>query len=177
MPICQATRTLNGEIMIIDKRAIDIAAPPATVFTHIDAMPNKFPVYRLFETPVFFFIRMALVDGPAAAIRAIREKHTASFSGHLDPGDTLGPFTLVEKQAPFTYMFDLNSLFFHCRTGYELEQIPAGTRLHFDTISADPGLLKQVWWFCILPVHILFANKVLGVIKRQVEDEVSGGHG
>ena len=155
--------------MIKDRREIDINAAPESVFNHIDAMPNKFPVYKIFETPPFFFIRMVMVDGLLTAVEAIRKKNTAPEALYLETGDIMGPFTLIEKKRPSLYIFELNARFFNCTTGYRLVQSARGTRLFFDTISKNPAWRERIWWFCIRPVHIFFANKVLKLIKEQAE--------
>jgi hypothetical protein len=165
--------------MIKDQRSIEIAAPPEAVFAHIDAMANKFPTFRLFETRPFFFVRMALVDGLRTAWRTIRDPELSTYlarqkASPLELGDTMGPFTLTEVRPPERYIFTLESFFICCRTGYVLSATAIGTLLIFDMIAERPTRGERIWWFLFKPMHALMAWKVLRTIKQDVLKAVGG---
>ncbi len=154
--------------MIEDRLHIHIDGTPAEIFDYIDMMPNKFPVYKLMETKPFLFIRMMLTDGFAAARKVMKVDFTADEL-KMDEGDLFGPFTLTERTRPQTYIFQLQSLFFNCRTGYDIIQQNDHTELRFDLTAATPSTKEKIWWFMAKPVHRLFGNKVLLTIKENVE--------
>ena len=154
--------------MIQDRRTITIKASPQEIFDFIDRMPNKFPVYRLMETKPFLFIRILFVDGLRSAWEVARFKRSTNDL-RLSLGDKMGPFTLTQFERPNTYRFSLDSLFFNCRTGYSLSARRNATELSFDLIAENPTLGEKVWWFLIKPLHVLFADKALQVIKERLE--------
>ena len=124
--------------MIQDQKQINIDALPEKVFGLIETMPNKFPVYKILEAKPFFFMRILLVDGLRAAIKAVSvEKHDDLLL--LRIGDSLGPFQLTELEKPFKYWFTLKSFFFNCRTGYSLSKFGNMTTLNFDLIPPSAG--------------------------------------
>ncbi len=155
--------------MIRDKREIRINAPPEAVFDLIETMPNKFPVYAILETKPFLFLRVLLVDGMQAALNAIQVER-AKDSLVLKVGDSMGPFTLWKSEKAAIYLFNLNSIFFNCQTGYGLIPSGSGTVLRFDLISKTPAFRERVYWYLIKPMHILLARKVLQNIKEKAED-------
>ncbi len=154
--------------MIQDKRQIQIKASVHVIFDLIDIMPNKFPIYKFLETKPFFFIIILLVDGLRSAWEAKNFKRPNDVL-QLNVGDTMGPFTLTELERPIKYWFSLKSLFFNCQTGYSLKTNDGVTELSFDLISENPTFKEKLWWFGFKPVHGLFANKVLHVIKEKAE--------
>lgn len=154
--------------MIQDKRQIQIKAPSHAIFDLIDRMPNKFPIYSFLEAKPFFFIRILLVDGLSSAWEAARIRRP-DFVLKLSVGDTMGPFTLTEFERPTKYWFSLKSLFFDCQTGYSLHSKNGVTELSFDLIAENPTFKERIWWFIFKPFHGLFANKVLNVIKENIE--------
>lgn len=156
--------------MIQDKRQIQIMASPEIIFGLIETMPNKFPVYKFLEIKPFLFIRILLVDGLRTAIEAIKVERPNDVL-ILNVGDSMGPFTLTESERPYKYMFTLRSVFFNCRTGYSLSSNGNMTTVSFDLIAENPSFLNKVWWFFIKPFHVIFANKVLRVIKEKVESQ------
>ena len=144
--------------MIQDKREIQIKSSPEIVFDLIEKMPNKFPIYKILETKLSFFLRMLFVDGLRTAIKAVGiEKPDDVLI--LKIGDSMGPFTLIESEKPFKYWFTLKSFFFNCRTGYSLSTNGNMTTLYFDLVSENPGFMEKVWWFFIKPFHGIFADK------------------
>ena len=150
--------------MIQDQKQINIDALPEKVFGLIETMPNKFPVYKILEAKSFFFLRILLVDGLRAAIKAVGvEKPHGLLVLHI--GDSLGPFQLTKLEKPFKYWFTLRSFFFNCRTGYSLTKFGNMTILNFNLIAENPRLREKVWWFFIKPIHGMLTNKVLNVIK------------
>ena len=154
--------------MIRDRRRIEIKASCHDVFDLIDRMPNKFPIYTFLETKPLFFLRIMLVDGLSSSLEAVRlDRPTKELK--LSPGDAMGPFTLTGYEKPTAYWFSLKSLFFTCRTGYTLVARDGGTELNFDLIAETPGFREKIWWFLFKPFHVLFAHKVLKVIKERVE--------
>ncbi len=156
--------------MIQDKRQIQIKSSPEIIFSLIQTMPNKFPIYKILETKPFFFLRALFVDGLGAAIKAVgMEKPDDIMILNVD--DSMGPFTLTESEQPVKYWFTLRSLFFNCRTGYSLSAHNSMTILNFDLIAEKPNTMEKVWWFFIKPFHGIFANKVLRVIKERVESQ------
>ena len=160
--------------MLHDQRTIEINTPPEKVFKHIETMPNKFPIYKILETRPFVFLRIALVDGLRTAVSIVFNKNFHKIikginAEVLKPGDSMGPFKLSEVIQSEKYFFILKSFFFNCQTGYILTEAENGTRLNFDTVAADPDFKERIYWFLIKPFHIIFANKVLKNIKKQVE--------
>jgi len=156
--------------MIQDQKHIDINSPPEKIFGFIETMPNKFPVYKILETKPFFFLRLLLVDGLRAAIKAMSiEKPNDSLK--LKIGDSMGPFKLTELEKPLKYEFTLRSFFFNCRTGYSLSSNGNMTTLYFDLIAEDLRLMEKVWWYFLKPIHGLLANKVLKIVKDKVESK------
>ena len=153
---------------IDDQRAVLINASVESVFDVIETMPNKFPVYKVLEISPVFFFRMLLVDGLRAAIRAVRFEKPIDQQV-LQPGESMGPFTLIEVKKPCVYMFELNSFFFHCRTGYVLSVDGQATQVQFVLNSDNPGFMEKVYWTFIKPVHWILAGKVLKVIKGKAE--------
>lgn len=156
--------------MIIDQRQITINSSPEKIFDFIERMPNKFPVYKILETRPFLFLRILLVDGLRAAFNAISVVRPDDVL-ILHVGDTMGPFTLSESEKPKKYWFTLKSFFFNCRTGYSLKADDGQTILSFDLIAENPSLMENVWWFLFKPLHGIFANKALRVIKANIEDQ------
>ena len=156
--------------MIQDQKKIDINSPPEKIFGFIETMPNKFPVYKILEAKPFFFVRLLFVDGLRAAIEAMNIENP-NDALVLNVGDSMGPFQLTELEKPLKYWFTLKSFFFNCRTGYSLSSKGNITTLYFDLIAEDPGLTEKVWWFFVKPIHGLLANKVLKVIKGNVENK------
>lgn len=156
--------------MIIDKRQITIQSSPESIFDYIIRMPNKFPVYEIMETKPFFFLRILLVDGIRAAFTAISAVRPDDVL-ILNVGDTMGPFTLSESEKPHRYWFTLKSFFFNCRTGYSLRADGDKTTLSFDLIAENLSLMEKIWWFFFKPLHGIFANKALRVIKANIEDQ------
>ena len=156
---------------IDDLKQIHIQASPEDVFAVIETMPNKFPVYKVLETKPFFFFRILLVDGLHEAIRAVSFKKPMDQL-ILEAGDALGPFTLLETTKPHTYMFELNSLFFRCRTGYLLSTNTETTLAQFVLKADNPGFMEKLYWFFIKPVHRILAGKVLKVIKAKAEQDI-----
>ena len=154
--------------MIEDRQQIEIRASAQDIFDLIDRMPNKFPIYRFLEAKTFFFLRILLVDGLNSAREAIKiDREVQELK--LSLGDKMGPFTLTEFERPRKYWSTLKSYFFSCQTGYSLMANSNGTELGFDLISEISTLKEKVWWFLFKPLHGLFANKVLSVIKEKVE--------
>ncbi len=154
--------------MIRHKRETQIKSSPDVIFALIETMPNKFPVYKILETKPFLFLRLLLVDGFHAAIEAAGVKRPEDIL-ILNVGDSMGPFTLTESEKPLKYWFTLTSFFFKCQTGYSLSSNGNTTTLNFDLIAENPSFMEKVWWLFIKPLHGLFANKVLRVIKKRVE--------
>jgi len=154
--------------MILDKRQIQIKAPQHIVFDLIDRMPNKFPVYKILEAKLFFFIRMLFVDGLSSAWKAVRFNKLDDVL-KLSVGDTMGPFTLTELEWPKKYWFSMKSLFFNCQTGYSLHTNEGVTVLSFNLIAENPTFREKIWWFIFKPFHGLFTNKALHVIKDKPE--------
>ena len=155
-------------VPIEDVRQIFVNASEEDVFAVIETMPNKFPVYKVLETKPFFFFRMLMVDGLREAIRAIRfEKPINQLV--LQPGETMGPFTLIEVTKPHVYMFELNAFFFHCRTGYVLSGDKDATLIQFVLHVHHLGFKEKVYWAFFKTVHRILAGKVLKVIKAKVE--------
>ena len=114
--------------MIQDRREIQIESSPETIFDLIDKMPNKFPVYRILETKPFFFFRILFVNGFKAAIEAVSiEKPDDVLI--LNVGDTMGPFTLTEKEKPIRYWFTLKSFFLIARQ--DIRSVPTVLKQHF----------------------------------------------
>ena len=155
--------------MIQDKRHILIKSSPGQIFNLIDTMPNKFPVYKIFETKPILFLRILLVDGFRSAIEAVGATKPDKVL-FLTVGDSIGPFTLTESERPYRYWFTLKSFFFNCKTGYSLSRQDNFTALSFDLISENPTFFEKAWWFFVKPIHGLLADKVLSVIKKKVED-------
>jgi hypothetical protein len=155
--------------MIQDKRQIQINSGPERVFDVIEKMPNKFPIYKILEKKPFFFLRILLVDGLRTALGAIGMLQ-AQDELILKVGDSMGPFTLAESQKPFKYWFALKSFFFDCQTGYSLSSDGSITTLYFELIAENPKRKEKVWWFLFKPLHVIFAKKVLQVIKAMVEN-------
>ena len=156
--------------MIEDRRHIEIKSSPDNIFTLIETMPNKFPIYKILETKPFFFLRMLLVDGLRTAIDTVntdKPNHVIT----LNLGDSLGPFTLSQVERPLKYHFTLESFFFNCQTGYSLYNHGDTTILSLDLIAENPKATERLWWFLIKPFHILFANKVLRVIKERIKNQ------
>ena len=154
-------------IMIQDRRKIRIESSPELIVDVIDKMPIKFPVYKILETKPFFFLRILFVDGFHAAIEAIGiEKPDDVLI--LNVGDTMGPFTLTEKENPVRYWFTLKSFFISCQTGYSLRFNGSETTLCFDLIAEDPSFKEKVWWLLFKPFHGIFVNKSLSVIKSKI---------
>ena len=153
----------------MDSRKIFIEASPEQVFDEIDNMPNKFPVFRIMDTTLMFFLRVSLVDGYKSAKTAVKEKRKAVGNVRLKPGDIMGPFTLSEVERPVKYFFEINSKFFRGKTGYILCSENNGTKLSLDTIAENPHFAEMIWWLLVKPVHIIFSNKVLRVIRERVE--------
>ena len=156
--------------MIYDKRQIQINASPEQVYGFIETTPNKFPVYRFLEIKPFLFIRILFVDGLRSAIEVLGEDRPEDKL-ILNVGDSMGPFTLIEAVKPDKYWFTIKSFFINCETGYLIHSYGSITTLHFDTIMENPGFWEKVWWFLIKPIHAVFANKVLRVIKERVESD------
>lgn len=154
--------------MIHDSRKIEIRASSEDIFDLIDRMPNKFPIYKFLEAKPLFFIRILLVDGLSSAWEAAKLDR-AIKELKLSVGDKMGPFTLTGFERPKKYWFTLKSFFFNCQTGYSLSYNSKGTELSFEMIAENPTLKEKVWWFLFKPFHGLFANKVLNVIKEEVE--------
>ena len=155
--------------MTKDRRHIEIKSSPDNIFALIETMPNKFPIYKILETRPLFFLRMLLVDGLRAAISAVRiEKPRNKMI--LNINDSIGPFTLSHVERPLKYYFTLESFFFNCQTGYSLYNRGETTILSLDIIAENPKATERLWWFLIKPFHILFANKVLRVIKERIEN-------
>ena len=160
--------------MIKDINKIQIKSSPEAVFDLIEKMPNKFPIYKIFEAKPFLFLRILFVDGFRSAIDAASiEKPDDELV--LSIGDNLGPFKLTEVEKPFKYYFTLKSFFINCRTGYSIYDQGDRTDLSFDLIAENPTFFEKVYWFFIKPFHYLFAKKVLQVIKQRAEknDECS----
>jgi hypothetical protein len=155
-------------LMIRDHKQINISASPEKVFSLIETMPNKFPVYEILETKLFIFLRILLVDGLQAAKKAVGIDRSNDVLV-LDVGDSMGPFKLTERKRPLKYLFTLRSFFFDCRTGYSLSRKGDFTTLSFDLIADDPKLMAKAWWIIVKPIHRMLANKVLKVIKAEVE--------
>ncbi len=160
------TLCLKRDVMIQDKRQIKINSSPEIIFNLIETMPNKFPIYSILETKPFLFLRILLVDGLRSAIRAAKIDKPDDVL-ILNIGDSLGPFTLTELEKPFKYWFTLRSFFFNCGTGYSLTANGNMTTLNFDLIAENPNFMEKVWWFFIKPLHGIFANKVLRIIKEK----------
>ena len=156
--------------MIQDRRQIKIKASPKCIFDLIETMPNKFPIYKVLETKPFFFLRILIVYGLRKAIAAASVKKPCDVL-KLNVGDSIGPFTLIESEKPTKYWFTLRSLFFNCKTGYYLEKDNDMTTMYFDLISENPSFKEKTWWFFVKPFHVVFARKVLIVIKRKVESQ------
>jgi hypothetical protein len=154
--------------MIQDQKQINIDAFPEKVFGLIETMPNKFPVYKILEAKPFFFMRILLVDGVRAAIKAVSVEKPNDLLV-LRIGESLGPFQLTELEKPFKYWFTLRSFFFNCRTGYSLSRFGNMTTLNFDLVAENPRFMEKVWWFFVKPIHGLLTNKVLKVIKEKAE--------
>jgi hypothetical protein len=157
-------------VMIQDKRNIQIKSSPEIVFDLIETMPNKFPIYKILETKPFVFLRLLLVDGLRSAIGAMHINKPDDIL-ILNVGDSIGSFTLTESEKPFKYWFTVRSFFVNCRTGYTLTSINSETILNFDLIFEDPSFLEKLYCFFTIPFHVIFANKVLGVIKERVEGQ------
>lgn len=154
--------------MIQDNRQIEIESFPETVFSLIETMPNKFPIYTILEAQPFFFLRVLLVDGLRTAIAAAKMDRSNCVL-ILSIGDSIGPFTLTESERPFIYWFALRSFFFNCRTGYSLSAKGNATTLSFQVIAENPSFLERVWWLSTKPFHLIFTNKLLMVIKEKAE--------
>jgi hypothetical protein len=154
--------------MIQDRRRLVLKASSQVVFDVIERMPNKFPIYGFMEKGPFFFLRILLVDGFGSA-RAAARLSRPEKELRLEIGDTLGPFTLIESEKPTRYWFSLNAVFFECRTGYSLSPLDGGTELCFDLIAENPTFVERLWWLAFKPFHVLFADKVLQVIKEKTE--------
>jgi len=154
--------------MIKDSVHLWINSSPDRVFDLLDKMPNKFPIYDILETRPIIFLRLMLVGGFKAAREAVQADLDITEL-RLEVGESIGFFTLMEKDKPTVYSFELKSLFFNCRTGYVLTEHKDGTSIDFDLIAENPTFREKVWWFFVKPVHRLFARKVLNVIKEQVE--------
>jgi hypothetical protein len=154
--------------MLQNKHSISINASPEKIFNLIETMPNKFPVYKVFETKPFFFIRMLFTDGLSSAIKVMNIDETVD-SAVLNIGDSIGPFRLTEIKRPLKYWFTVESIFLNCRTGYSLSSNGKMTKLNFDIIAGDLKLKEKVYWFFVKPIHHLLSNKVLRVIKEKAE--------
>lgn len=154
--------------MIQDQRHILINAPIEKVFSIIETMPNKFPVYRVLETKPFVFLRLLLVDGYRSAIKISKTKKPIDKIV-LNTGDSFGPFTLTEVESPYKYLFTLKSFFFDCQTGYTLSANKTQTRLNFDLIADNPSNIEKLYWIFVKPIHGLLAQKVLKEIREKAE--------
>ena len=154
--------------MIQDKRQIQIRSSPEMIFEFIEAMPNKFPVYKILERRAFLFLRILFVDGLRRAIQAVSEEKPDDVL-ILNVGDSIGPFTLTELVKPFRYWFTLKSLFFNCRTGYTIRAKGGMTTLNLDIVAENPRFMEKAWWLFIKPLHGILANTVLRVIKESLE--------
>lgn len=154
--------------MIEHSVQIRIDSSPEAVFSLIETMPNKFPVYRVLETKPVFFLRLLFVGGLRAAIDAT-SVHRSEDQRILRIGDSMGPFTLTKSEKPSKYWFDLKSLFFNCRTGYSLAACGGNTILELDIIAENPSPMERAWWFLIKPIHGVLARKVLRIIKESAE--------
>ncbi|MFC2027753.1 hypothetical protein ACFLU3_03590, partial [Chloroflexota bacterium] len=75
--------------MIQDNRQIEIESFPETVFSLIETMPNKFPIYTILEAQPFFFLRVLLVDGLRTAIAAAKMDRSNCVL-ILSIGDSIG---------------------------------------------------------------------------------------
>lgn len=153
--------------MIINKYFVIIDEKPEIVYSLIEKMPNKFPVYKILETKPFFFIRMLFLDGFKTAFEILRYKKTESDL-ILQPGAKLGPFTFAESDFPYKYWFILESFFFNCQTGYILKKSGTKTQLNLDLIADNPSKSERFWWFFIKPIHGIMSRKVLKEIKNRV---------
>ena len=146
--------------MIKDRRQIQINATPEDVFSLIETMPNKFPVYKIMETKPIFFLRALFVDGLRSAVQTIKmNKPTEKVV--LQIGDAMGPFELTEIEKPFKYLFTLTSFFFNCQTGYILSVNESKTMLNFILVADNPKTMEKIYWLAIKPFHLLLAKKVL----------------
>ena len=155
--------------MIQDIRQIQIKASPERIYRFIETTPIKFPIYRFLETKSFLFLRILFVDGLRSAIEAVNIDRPDDVL-ILKVGDSMGPFTLTEAVKPYKYWFTIKSFFINCETGYLIHSNRCTTILHFHTIMENPKFREKVWWFLIKPIHIVFANKVLRIIKEKVEN-------
>jgi len=154
--------------MIHYTRQIEIKASPEVVFSTIETMPNKFPIYKVFETKPFLFVRILLVDGLRTAMKTV-SLDKSDYPTILNISDSMGPFTLTELEKSEKYYFTLKSFFFNCQTGFSLKDNDTNTTLNLDIIAENPSAKERIWWFLVKPFHTLFANKVLQVIKERVE--------
>ncbi|MFC1532766.1 hypothetical protein ACFL7M_05315 [Thermodesulfobacteriota bacterium] len=155
--------------MIQDKRQIHIKASPENIYDFIETTPNKFPIYKILEIKLFLFLRILFVDGLRSAIEEIGADKPEDVL-ILNVGDSMGPFTLTEAEKPLKYWFTIRSFFINCKTGYSIYTNCSTTTLHFDTIIEKPRFKEKVWWFLIKPIHGIFANKVLRIIREKVEN-------
>ena len=154
--------------MIQSKETMRISSSPDVVYGVIETMPNKFPIYKVLETKPFLFLRMTLVDGLHVAIKSIRtERPTSNLIMNI--GDSFGPFTLRKADRPREYWFSLESFFINCQTGFSLTTQNDTTVLDFFILAEKPSIAEKIWWFIFKPFHVIFANKVLRIIREKVE--------
>jgi hypothetical protein len=164
--------TNSKKRMIDNRHHILIEESPENIFQFIDQMPNKFPVYKLFETRAVFFIRMLLLDGRKAAKNTFKYKKKYQ-NLVLKEGDQMGPFLLSTYQFPNKYFFTLNSFFFNCQTGYVIKQKGEQGQLNLDLISENPSRGERIWWFFVKPIHNILSRKVLREIKKRLQNKMS----
>ena len=155
--------------MLKDERQIQINASPEMTYDFIANMPNKFPIYETLEAKPFLFLRMLFTDGLRSAFKIMNVDRSVDVL-ILNIGGSMGPFTLTDAERPLKYWFSIKSFFINCETGYFINCNGSTTTLHFDTIIEKPNFKERVWWFLTKPVHGLFANKALRIIKEKVEN-------
>mgnify|MGYP003564882827 CR=1 FL=1 len=89
--------------MIKDKRIIKINATPIEVFNFLEMTPNKFPIFKIFETRPFLFIRISCLDGIRTGLKValdntIQSEMSKKERKPLKIGSKLGPNELRGRE-------------------------------------------------------------------------------
>lgn len=160
--------------MIECSHSIKVNAGVQQLYEHIEKMPNKFPVFRVLERWPFLAMRVFFIGDFWSGVRMLCSPNHVRYARKrmarpLAPGDSYGPFRLVETVEGEKYFFSLDTSFFRLDAGYVLEPAAGGAVLRLDLVSANPNQLQRMYWSIVRPAHNLLARKTLRIIKEDVE--------
>ena len=160
--------------MINDIRSISIKATISRVFKYLETTPNKFPIFQILETAPFVCIRYAALDGIRAGIkvafnRKLRNEIRINEKKPLTVGSKLGPIEFIGAKENMSYDFKIDAKFIKCFTGFNILEKEEESILKFYVQCEHPRKRDRLFWIFAKPFHILLAQKVLRIHKRQIE--------